>query len=218
MHTIQADFDRIARLEDLRWNHNRHYHPFLLRQLPSRLVEALDVGCGQGDFARLLALRAERVLAIDLSPEMIQRAKEQSAQHPNIRYQVTDVMAWEWPTDQYDCIVSIATLHHLSLADVLIHMKDALKPGGTLLVLDLFHQDGVTLRDFIAVVASASLKFLKNGRLREPAALRAAWGAHAKHDHYLPLSEIREICASILPGACVQQHLLWRYSIVWKKP
>ncbi len=41
--------------------------------------------------------------------------------------------------------------------------------------------------------------------------------AHAPHEHYLTLSQIRQSCAKILPGAQVGKHLFWRYSIVWKK-
>ena len=47
--------------------------------------------------------------------------------------------------------------------------------------------------------------------------LRAAWDEHGRHDSYLTLSEIRKTCADILPGASVTRHLLWRYSLVWKK-
>jgi len=31
------------------------------------------------------------------------------------------------------------------------------------------------------------------------------------------LSQVRKICEDVLPGAQVRKHLLWRYSIVWKK-
>ena len=76
--TIRADFDRIALISQEGWNHNTHYHGFLLRQIPARLDEALDLGCGTGRFARLLAQRAERVLGLDLSPQMIRVARERS--------------------------------------------------------------------------------------------------------------------------------------------
>lgn len=31
---IQADFDRLAVFSDERWDHNNHYHQFLLQHLP----------------------------------------------------------------------------------------------------------------------------------------------------------------------------------------
>ncbi len=33
-----------------------------------------------------------------------------------------------------------------------------------------------------------------------------------------PVGEVREVCRAVLPGAVVRRHLLWRYSIVWRKP
>jgi hypothetical protein len=66
---VREDFDRLADLpESSGWDHNAHYHPFLLKHLPPRLDEALEVGCGTGAFARVLAERCGRVVAIDLSP------------------------------------------------------------------------------------------------------------------------------------------------------
>ncbi len=218
MDTVRADFDRIARFDTPEWDHNRHYHPFLLRTLAPHLGEALEIGCGQGDFARLLADRSDHVLAIDLSPEMVRRAHEKSAQYSNIHYQVADVMDWEWSTNRFDCIASIATLHHLPLEEMLIRMKHALKPGGKLLVLDLFQQEQPTFRDIWAIVVSKTFQLVRNRRLRESAEVRTAWEAHGSHDHYLLLSQVREICAKHLPNASVKQHLLWRYSIIWEKP
>ncbi|GGZ40173.1 hypothetical protein GCM10010344_00780 [Streptomyces bluensis] len=47
------------------WDHNAHYHRWILRQLPRRSDRALDVGSGSGDLARLLARRAATVTAVD---------------------------------------------------------------------------------------------------------------------------------------------------------
>ena len=42
------------------WNHNDFYRRWILRQLPRTIPRALDVGCGAGDLARVLAERAHR--------------------------------------------------------------------------------------------------------------------------------------------------------------
>jgi SAM-dependent methyltransferase len=134
---IRSDFDRLASLETEGWNHNNHYHNFLLRQLPSQSENVLDLGCGTGEFARLLAKRADHVMAIDLSPNSIAIAKQRSQQYPNIDFQVADILQWEFPVKKFDAIASIATLHHLSLADLLPRLRTSLKPGGKLIILDL---------------------------------------------------------------------------------
>jgi ubiquinone/menaquinone biosynthesis C-methylase UbiE len=216
---IRADFDRIALLSQEGWNHNRYYHRFLLKQIPAHCRDALEIGCGTGAFARLLAQRSERVLALDLSPRMIQIARERSKQYPNVDFQVADAIEWEFPPAQFDCIVSIATLHHLPMDDMLTRMKEALRVKGTLIVLDLFQAEGLSdaLTAAVAVPVHLALRLVKTGRLRERREVRAAWAEHGRNDSYLTLSRIRRICAAVLPGAKVRKHLLWRYSIVWRK-
>lgn len=219
MSKIRADFDRIALLSGSGWDHNSHYHDFLLKQLPPHCTYALEIGCGTGAFSRLLARRSDRVIALDLSPQMVRIAEECSGQYRNIGFQVADAMAWEFPTKQFDCVASIATLHRLPLEETLLRMKGALKINGTLIILDLFQAEGPSdvLTCALAMPANIILKWIKTGRLRESREVRQAWAEHGRSDSYPTLSQIRQVCASVLPGARVRKHLLWRYSIIWRK-
>jgi SAM-dependent methyltransferase len=150
---------------------------------------------------------------------MIRAAQDRSAGFPNITFQAADVLDWRWPTARFDCIASIAMLHHLPLDALLESMRAALAPGGMLLALDLYAPAGWREwpRDALALAASVALRIRHNHRVRDSQAARQAWGAHAAHDHYLSRVDVRRICAAILPVARVTQHLLWRYSIVWQK-
>jgi SAM-dependent methyltransferase len=219
MSTIQTDFDRIALVSPDGSIQNSHYHNFLLRRLGLRCQAALEVGCGKGEFSRRLAGRSERVLALDLSPEMIRIARARSAHLTNIEFQIADVMLYDLPPEGFDCIATIATLHHLPLREVLLRMKAALKPGGVLLLLDLFEPAGLmdAILNPLAVSVSVSLRLIQYGRLRASRAVRDAWAAHERHDIYPTMKEVRALCAEILPGAKIKKHLLWRYSMVWEK-
>jgi SAM-dependent methyltransferase len=216
---IQADFDRIALVSDEEWNHNSHYHDFLLAHVPLPCAQALDIGCGTGAFTHLLAERADHVLGLDLSPQMIRLARERSQRYSNIDFQVTDVTTWTFPQAHFDCIASIATFHHLPLEEMLIKARDALRVGGALLILDLYKARG--LSDFfvsaLAMPVSLALRLIKTGRLRQSHKAHQAWAQHGLHEAYLPLAQVRRVCARVLPGARVRRHLLWRYSIIWKK-
>ncbi|HEV2829772.1 MAG TPA: class I SAM-dependent methyltransferase [Pyrinomonadaceae bacterium] len=219
MSTLQSDFDRIALVSADGSLHNDHYHKFLLRQLPSPCHAALEIGCGKGEFSRRLAKRCERVLALDLSPEMIRIAREHSAHLPGVEYELADVMQVDLPAESFDCIASIATLHHLPLREVLLKMKAALKPGGVLLILDLFEPSSVvdTFLNPPAMALSVALRLMHHGRLLPSREANAAWAIHESHDIYPTMTVVRELCAAILPGARVRKHLLWRYSVVWRK-
>ena len=219
MSDVRADFDRIALLSGEEWGQNGHYHGYLARHVPAPCQEALEVGCGTGAFSRLLARSSERVLALDLSPNMIGVAEERSAQFPNIDFRVADVSTLELPAEKFDCIAAIATLHHLPAGEVLPKLKGALKPGGVLLVLDLFQAEGLSdaVLGALALPLSLGLRLVRRGRLLPPREVRRAWDEHGRHDSYLTLAQVRELCAEMLPGAEVRRHLLWRYSVVWKK-
>jgi SAM-dependent methyltransferase len=220
---VREDFDRLADLpESGGWDHNAHYHPFLLKQLPPRLEEALEVGCGTGAFARQLAERCGRVLAIDLSPRMVEVARARSWGHPNVEYVVADAASWEFPQERFDCVASMMTLHHLSLGLMIPKLRDALRPGGILLLLDLYRARTTADRvvSALAVPTSKAIRLARTGSLAERQApeLEMAWEEHGKTDAYPTLAEVRWACETELQGAAVRRRLLWRYTVVWRKP
>ena len=116
-------------------------------------------------------------------------------------------------------MASIATLHHVPLTETLLKLKEALRPGGVLLVLDLFEPVGITdlIANFVAVPVSMMLRLKHYGRLRRRREERDAWAAHEHHDSYPTMQEVHQLCEQLLPGAKIKKHLLWRYSIVWRK-
>jgi ubiquinone/menaquinone biosynthesis C-methylase UbiE len=217
--SIQSDFDRIALLAGENWNHNAHYHDYLIGQIPEQCRHVLEIGCGTGEFSRLLAARAEKVLAIDLSPQMIRLATEHSELYPNIDFVTGDIMTQKLPDNQFDCIATLATLHHLPIETILEKIKKALKPGGIFVCLDLYQRSSLNdwLFDGVAYPASLFLTLIKTGKLKPTREAREAYAEHGKTDTYLTLPQIEQVCADILPGATVSRHLFWRYSIIWKK-
>jgi SAM-dependent methyltransferase len=219
LESIQSDFDRIALLSDERWNHNTHYHEYLLGQIPERCPSVLEIGCGTGEFSRLLAPRAEKVLAIDLSPQMIRHARERSQLYPNIDFVVGDALSYPFAEHQFDCIATLTTLHHLPSEMILRKIRTALKPGGVFVCLDLYRRANLTdlLFDVVAYPANLFLRLIKTGKPRPSRAVREAYAEHGKTDTYPTLRQVERMCADTLPDAIVSRHLFWRYSIIWKK-
>ncbi|MFN2578012.1 MAG: class I SAM-dependent methyltransferase [Pyrinomonadaceae bacterium] len=226
MSSIEKDFDRLALLDEEGWTQNGEYHGFLLRHVPDDCINALEVGCGTGAFSRKMAQRSQHVTAMDLSSEMIRMARSRSTHLSNIDFEVADVLARDLPATHFDCIATIATLHHLPLRESLLKLMDALRPGGVLMVLDLFETEHNLLKlggardallNAVASGVSVSLRLIYNGRVKPPRAVRAAWEAHGKTDIYPTLGRVRALAAEIAPGARVTRHLLWRYSLIWQK-
>jgi SAM-dependent methyltransferase len=109
---------------------------------------------------------------------MIRIARENAPTESNIDFQLADVMTYDLPAESFDCIASIATLHHLPLPEIFRKMKAALKPGGVLLILDLFEPRGVVdaILNPLAVLVSVSLRLIHYGRIRSTREARDAWG------------------------------------------
>jgi SAM-dependent methyltransferase len=215
---IKNDFDRLSLFDRREWNHNNHYHPFILKNLPDRGRFALDIGCGTGEFSRLLAQRFDRVIAIDLSPVSIEVARQNSQQYQNIDFQVADILQWQFPVEKFEAIVSIATVHHLSVDRLLPNLKTALKSGGKLVILDLLKYDNFYDRvtDIIAVPLNWLL-LLKNKQIdRSPEEIEAM-REHLQTDEYLTRSQVKEIYTKYLDRVKITRHLFWRYSVVWEK-
>src|SRR5439155_11506612 len=144
-------------------------------------------------FSRRLAQRAQHVTAIDLSGEMIRVARSRSTQLSNIDFAVAEVMVCELLAENFDCIATIATLHHLPLRAALLKLIGSLRPGGVLIVLDLFETEHNLLKfggvrdavlNAVAAGVSVSLRLLNNGRLKPPREVRAAWEEHGQTDSY----------------------------------
>ena len=92
----------------------------------------LDVGCGTGLMADVIAKAgAKRVVAIDFSPDAIKTAQE-AHKHPNLLYKVENVKKHK---DLYDIVISLGTLEHMDKPfEILKLLKKHLNPGGTILI------------------------------------------------------------------------------------
>jgi hypothetical protein len=76
---------------------------------------------------------------------------------------------------------------------------------------------GDLLPEIASVIMHTVYNRVKNGGERSSAEAQAAWNAHGADDVYPMMRQVRQLCAELLPGARVTQHLLWRYSIIWTK-
>lgn len=190
------------------FDHNDHYHRLLLRQLPPQGHTALDVGCGTGRFARRLVAHGYRVDALDPDPATLAVAE---ATGGGPRYRVADAAQAELPPAHYDVISCLASLHHMPF-ETLTRFREALAPGGRLLVLGCY--DGVTPWDVVAspTNAMARLAVYAGERAR---GVRTPPPQPPVRQPEMRLPEIRREAAHLLPGSEVRQLLFWRYLLTY---
>jgi 2-polyprenyl-3-methyl-5-hydroxy-6-metoxy-1,4-benzoquinol methylase len=174
------------------WNHNEHFHSWILRHLPARRRAAVDVGCGMGVLAGKLAPHFSRVTGIDADPAMAATASARLARDPavTIRQCGFEEFALAAGDGGADLITMVAVLHHLDLDDTLAQIPGLLAPGGRLLVVGLARVDSPTdlVADLVSAAANPVMGLIK---------------------HLRPIH---------LPGATVRRRLFFRYTLRWDKP
>ena len=103
----------------------------------SRFVHALEIGCAEGMFTRTLAPWCESLLAVDLSPIAISRARRNCADLTNVKFAEWDVRK-DSLDDKFDLIVATGVLEYIFRPSTLRSAKErittALRPGGYLLL------------------------------------------------------------------------------------
>jgi len=139
---------------------------------------ALDVGAGTGDLALALAKAGPsgRVVALDLAPEMLSRARTRA--DASLRFVVGSAEALPFPDALFSCVVAgFAVRNFGDLPRALGDMRRVLVPGGRVVVLELSLPPNATLR--------AMHRFYLH---RVAPAIATVLGSSAEAYRYLPAS------------------------------
>jgi len=191
------------------WNHNVHYQPVILNAVPPGCQTALDVGCGDGLLAARLAERCASVTGIDRDPRMIATARAQQAR-AGIAFIEADFLTHPFPAEGFDFACANTSLHHMDFSAALSTMARLLRPGGRLAVVGLAADK--SLADILAAAPAIPVNLLYRAIYHE----RESGAPIMDPDH--SWLEVRAIAAHTLPGVRYRRHLLWRYSLLWRKP
>jgi putative AdoMet-dependent methyltransferase len=128
---------------------------------PSDLV--IDIGCGTGQFACEAAKVAREVIAVDVSPAMLDFARRRAADAGlgNLRCRHSGFLSYAHEGPPADLVISKFALHHLPdfwKAVALARIRDWLRPGGSFFLRDVVFSFGPAdcmrgVEDWIARVA-----------------------------------------------------------------
>jgi ubiquinone/menaquinone biosynthesis C-methylase UbiE len=193
------------------WNHNSHFHDYLLQRIPASPRRALDIGCGDGAFAARLARRCDEVVALDADPSQVAATRARCSDQPNVVVREGNFLQTPLPTDGFDLVTALAVLHHLDFDAAADQIKRVLAPGGTLAVLGVC-TNARTPADLAWTLCSTPAHWW--WRLRRGDVVMTAPAIPPT----MTLSEVRAKVGSHFPAAVVRRHLLWRYTLIWRKP
>jgi SAM-dependent methyltransferase len=94
-------------------------------------MTVLELGCGTGSFTRELARSGADVIAIDVSPELLEIAKANFSA-PNVQHEIQNAYSLSYPEGRFDSVVGSSVLHHLEIKEALRDVYRVLKPAGTI--------------------------------------------------------------------------------------
>lgn len=112
-----------------------------------------DLGAGEGTLSQLLAQRAEKVIAIDLSPKMVDYAQKLAISNglANLEFRIGDIEDPPIADSSIDLAILSQALHHAENPQRAIHSAyRILRPGGRLIVLDLLQHNFSEARELYA--------------------------------------------------------------------
>lgn len=194
------------------WNHNVHYQPVILRAVPADCGSALEVGCGDGMLACRLAECCAEVTAIDRDARMIALARERAhGQAPGrVRFTEADFLAYPLAAASFDFVCANTALHHMDFGAALTALARVLRPGGRLAVVGLTANGSIS--DYLGGAAGLPAHWMYRAVYR-----KSGPGVPIK-DPEMTWAEVRMTARGLLPGVRYRRHLLWRYSLLWRKP
>jgi SAM-dependent methyltransferase len=85
----------------------------------------VDLACGEGYGADVLARTAARVTGVDANPEAFEHAR---LKYPQVTFERTMVELWR---GDVDCVVFLQTIEHIQDPDAMLaHVRQLIEPGG----------------------------------------------------------------------------------------
>lgn len=145
----RESFDEVAELYE---KARPSYPQALVRELVERAgivagARVLEIGCGTGQLTLPLAETGAQVVAVELGPNLVARARAALAAFPNVSVELADFDQWE-PDEPFDVVVAATAFHWLNPTTRLDRCARALRRGGTLAIIDTHWGVGATVDPF----------------------------------------------------------------------
>lgn len=94
-------------------------------------MKVLELGCGVGYFTEYLAQTGATVIANDISPDLLEVARER-VPAKNVIFKEENAYDLTYEDASFDSVVGSSVLHHLEIEQALKECFRVLKPGGTM--------------------------------------------------------------------------------------
>lgn len=99
-------------------------------------LRILDIGCGEGGFARQIAVEGAMVTGIDPQPQAVAKARVAA---PGVQFEIATAEALPFEDHAFDLAIMINSLHHVpvSLMDAALgEARRVLRKDGSLIIIE----------------------------------------------------------------------------------
>ncbi len=119
-----------------------------IMQYVPQCTTVVDLGCGTGELLLALMEKAEHVIGVDNSPNMLEKARQKISEHESkITLRLGELEYLPLRDHEADCAIINMVLHHLTNPlDSIIEAHRILKGGDNLIIVDFQKHSNETMR------------------------------------------------------------------------
>lgn len=182
----------------------------ILEALGDNSGTVLDLGCGAGALVRILAGRHTFAVGLDISEVMIRLAREGGPVMPKrLHYVVGDILQPPFARASFGAVVSYGVMHHFPVQFAMEKVKELLRPGGRLVIMDFVAEDNMAnkstwwhVRRAVGMFATYVQDYGALPALRVVAfRLTPAWLRHVTGDPLMARETFIRTYGAALPGS-----------------
>lgn len=130
-------------------------------------IDLLDVGCGVGNYHKLLKSHAGSLTGVDVSSECVQQA---ASENPGIRYDAYDGARLPYDDASFDAAFTICVMHHVPPSNwpgFVAEVARVLRPGGLFAVFEHNPLNPLTMRVVNRCPFDRDAVLLRSGKTSE---------------------------------------------------
>ncbi len=173
---------------------------------PTKTMSLLDLGCGPGIVTAAIAPEVKEVVAYDLTPEMLDKARKrcQEARLTNVRFELGGAEDLPFEEESFDGVVTRLTIHHfLDPRRVMDEVVRVTRRNGKVVVLDVVsseNEEEATLHNALEILRdpthvrmfspSEMLELIKSTGLRMTST--ATWEMERDYDEWIRITNAPE--------------------------
>ena len=138
--SVQKAYDNWSQQYDTNENKTRDLEALALRETLARIVfdSCLEIGCGTGKNTAWLLTKAKNITAVDLSAEMLAKAK-QKINSEHVHFIQADILQdWNFIDTKYNLVSFSLVLEHIeNLEQIFDKVSKVIAPGGHVYIGEL---------------------------------------------------------------------------------